>query len=232
MRNPKKVKAVYAIIAGLCMIAGISLQSHAQNFEGVIHYEFAETAQSGMGDIPYMIKDDKMRIQFGDGQSEGAMIFLPGKSKMLFILDNMKSYMNVDTDNWTDENAYESKWSESEMTKTGQSKTIAGYDCEIWRVTNANNDELSLCMAEGLGTFMSPGNPMARRNAPGWAKEIVADGYMPLEVIEGAADGSTTVQMKAKRIEEKSLSDSLFEVPSGYKDMSSIMNQMMKQRSN
>lgn len=232
MLNKTRAKAICSILVGICMAAGISLKSQAQNFEGIIQYEFAETAQSGMGDIPYMIKDDNMRIQFGQGQSEGAMVFLPGQSKMLFILDNMKSYMEVDMDKWTGDSTYESKWSESEMIKTGQSKIIAGYDCEIWQVTNERNDELTLCMAEGLGTFMSPGNPMARQNAPGWAREIMADGYMPLEVIEGSADGSSTVQMKAKQIEKKSLSDSLFEVPSGYKDMSSMMKQMMNQGSN
>ncbi len=230
-RDMKHGKAICSFIAGLCMIAGLSLQSHAQNFEGVIHYEFEGASQNGMGDIPYMIKGDKVRMQFGDGQSKGAMIFLPADSKMLFVLDNMKSYMNVDTEKWMDNDAYDSKWDDSEMTRTGQSKTVAGYSCEVWQVTNGS-DQLNMCMAEGLGTFMSPGNPMARQNAPAWAKKIIADGYMPLEVVEESADGSTTVQMKATKIEETSLSDSLFEVPDGYKNMSSMMQQMMKQRNN
>lgn len=224
-------KAIYSIIIGLCMIAGFSLQSYGQNFEGVIHYEFADAAGSGMGDIPYMVKEDKIRMQFEEAQSKGAMIFLPEESRILFVLDNMNSYMDIDTDEWTNNDVYDSKWDGSEMTKTGQSKTVAGYDCEIWQITGGN-DQLTLCMAEGLGTFMSPGNPMAQQNAPAWAKEIAADGYMPLEVVEESANGTTTVQMKANKIEEKSLSNSLFEVPDGYKDMSSMMKQMMKQQNN
>ncbi|SMO36184.1 DUF4412 domain-containing protein [Fodinibius sediminis] len=226
----KQRHLICTFILALAALMGIPQTGHAQNFEGVIHYEFAGTAESGMGEIPYMVKDDKIRMQFGNGQAEGAMIFLPEESKMLFVLDNMKSYMNMDMNEWTDESNYDSKWDESEMTKTGETRTVAGYDCEIWQVTNSSGDHLTMCMAEGLGTFMSPGNPMARQNAPAWAREIVTDGYMPLEVVEESGNGDRKVHMKANKIEEKSLDDALFEVPSGYRDMSAMMKQMMQQR--
>lgn len=226
----KYIKVIYTIIIGICISTMLSLPGKAQNFEGVIHYEFADATQSGMGSIPYMVKGDNVRMQFGEGEDKGAMIMRTGESKMLFIIDKMDSYMELDMDKWSEDNTHESKWDESEMVQTDKSKTIAGYTCNIWKVTSEGGDTLTLCMAEGLGTFMSPGNPMAQQNAPAWAKEIVADGYMPLEVIEESANGNTTVQMKATKIEEKSLSDSLFEVPNGYKDMSSMMQQMMKQQ--
>ncbi|HLR24259.1 MAG TPA: DUF4412 domain-containing protein, partial [Fodinibius sp.] len=92
-------------------------------------------------------------------------------------------------------------------------------------------ETLSMCVAKDLGTFMSPGNPMAKKSAPDWAKKVIAEGYMPLEVIE-EANGSKRVQMKATKIEEKSLSPDLFTIPDGYKDMSSMMRQMMNRQRN
>lgn len=229
----KYIKRTFPFIITLCVIfifGGIN-KSLAQGFEGVIHYQFDRLEQQNMGDIEYMIKNDRVRMQFGEGAQSGAMIFLPGKSKIMFVMDQMKSYMSMDMDKETDNDSYSDKWKESTLEKTGQNKTIAGHSCEIWKVSNTDGDKLTMCMADDLGTFMSPGNPMAKRSAPAWAKEIVAEGYMPLEVIEESGD-EKTVKMKATKIEEKSLSDDLFTVPEGYNDMSSMMKQMMKQRQN
>lgn len=227
------IKRIFPFITGLCLIFifGGSNKSLAQNFEGVIHYQFDQMQQQNMGDIEYMVKGERVRMQFGEGARSGAMIFLPQKSKIMFIMDQMKSYMSMDMNQKDDNDSYSDKWEKSQVDKTGQSKTIAGHSCEVWKVSNNNGDKLSLCMADDLGTFMSPGNPMTKRNAPAWAKEIVSEGYMPLEVIE-ESDGDKRVQMRAIKIEEKSLSDDLFAVPEGYNDMSKMMKQMMKQRQN
>ncbi len=72
---------------------------------------------------------------------------------------------------------------------------------------------------------MMPQNQMQKRNAPAWAQKFAEEGSMPLEIVE-IKNGTRTVQMKATKIEEKSLSDDLFEVPEGYRDMSGMMKGM------
>lgn len=225
------LKSIFQITIGLCLIIGVGFQASGQNFEGVIHYQFDKMQQQNMGDIEYMIKDNKIRMQFGMGAQSGAMLYDSDQTKMTFIMDQMKSYMSMDVDKMSQESSYDSKWDESEVEKTGQTKEVAGHSCEIWKVSNDQGDKLSMCMADDLGTFMTPGNPMARKQAPGWAKEITEEGFMPLEVVEESG-GSETVQMRATKIEEKSLSDDLFEIPQGYRDMSGMMKQMMNRRNN
>ncbi|MCW9707626.1 DUF4412 domain-containing protein [Fodinibius salsisoli] len=228
----KYLKSVFCIFTlGLCLVLSLGFNAIAQDFEGVIHYQFDKMEQQNMDDIQYMIKNGKIRMEFGMGPQSGAMLYKPDESKMTFIMDQMKSYMSMDMTDMSQESNYDSKWDKSEVEKTGQTKEIAGHDCEIWNIANDNDEKLTMCMANDLGTFMTPGNPMAKQNAPDWAKEIIAEGFMPLEVIEQSG-GNETVQMRATKIEEKSLSDELFEVPQGYRDMSGMMKQMMKQRNN
>lgn len=223
-----KTTCSIAMLTALLLMGNV-LNSQAQNFEGIIYYQFAEMEQSGMDELEYMIKDENIRIQFGEGQHQGAMIFLPESSKMLFVLENMKSYMAIDMSEWADQEVAEEEWQESDYQKTGETKEIAGYTCEVWEIQNQEGDELTMCMAEGMGTFMTPGNPMARQNAPEWAKKISSEGFMPLEVIEKSANGESITQLRANRIEEQALESSLFKAPNDYKDMSSMMEQMMKQ---
>ena len=230
MNNTKRI---FLFISSFCLlfILGKPNVSAGQDFEGVIHYQFDKMEQQNMDDIQYMIKNGKIRMEFGMGARSGAILYNPDESQMTFVMDKMKSYMNMDMDDMSQESSYDSKWAESEIDKTSQIKEVAGHSCEIWILNNDEGDKITMCMADDLGTFMTPGNPMAQKHAPDWAKEIIAEGFMPLEVVEQSGNNET-VQMRATKIEEKSLSNSLFEIPEGYRDMSSMMKQMMKHRNN
>lgn len=180
----------------------------------------------GMGEMPYMIKGSKARIEFGQGNQKSAMLFLPDESKIVMIIEAMKSYMSID---YNDEiNTDRSTDDKTTVTKTGETKTIAGRSCEVWHITS-DEDNVEVCMAKNLGNFMIPQNPMSRRKTPAWAQEIIDDKAMPLEVLEINKDGSRKVQMKATRIEEKTLASHLFVIPEGYKDISAMMKQMQNQ---
>lgn len=221
----------------ICLISIISLfglvsETNAQDFEGVIFYEIPEMAAQGMGEMPYMVKGEQVRMEFGKGTQGGALIFMPESNQMVFILESLKGYMTLEVDDPT-ANAGTANGGEDEntrMDKTGETKNIAGRTCEVWQVTDAENT-FRLCVAKGLGNFMMPKNPMAQSNTPEWAKEAIAGGFMPLEVIE-INDENSELKMRATSIEEKSLSDSLFQIPEGYNDMSSMMKQMMDHGNN
>jgi len=209
------------------IILGITSHSQAQDFEGVIYYEIPEMSRQGMGEMPYMVKDSKVRMEFGKGAQGGAMIFMPDQNKMTFIMEAMKGYMTMEMD---DPDSGDNSEDNTNMVKMDATKTIAGKSCEVWEVTDTKNT-YQLCVAKGMGNFMMPQNPMAQTNTPKWAKEAMAGGFMPLEVIE-VTNGGEELKMRASKIEEKSLSASLFEIPEGYNDMSSMMKQMMNRNQN
>lgn len=226
MKNHNYIVRVPLLMSFLICLGFVS--SRAQSFEGVIHYQFPGTAGEGPTEIAYMIKDSKVRMQFNQQGQSGAMLYLPSESEMVIIIDQMKSYMKMDMDKQAGKK-YDGKWSGSQMQKTGQTKTLAGHSCEVWVVENSSGDQLQMCMAEGLGTFMSPGNPMARQQAPAWARKIVKEGYMPLEVIQ-QENGKKTIQMKVTKIESRPLDAALFTIPEGYRDMSAMMQQMQNRQ--
>ncbi len=194
----------------------------AQDFEGTIFYEVAELKKEGMGEMPYMIKGSKVRMEFGEDDQKGAMLFLPGESRMVIIIDAMKGFMSMDLEDSDMNNQSDEEI--PDMTKTGETKTIAGKSCEVWETTS-EGETYEVCIARGLGTFMMPENPMGNSNTPAWAEELKNGGFMPLEVVE-VKGGQKITRMKATKIEEGSLNDSLFEIPQGYNDMSSMMQQM------
>ncbi|HKK45156.1 MAG TPA: DUF4412 domain-containing protein [Balneolaceae bacterium] len=221
-----KKNVISALLLGVFLISGLQFPAVAQNFEGVIYYQVPEMANQGMGEMPYMIKGSKARMEFGQGNQKSAMLFLPSESKIVMIIEAMKGYMSMDYNNEID--ADDASQDHTTVTKTGEMKTIAGRSCEVWNITS-DKDNMEVCMAKGLGNFMIPQNPMSRQNTPAWAQEIMDSKAMPLEVLEINGDGSKTIQMKASRIEEKTLSPELFEIPKGYNDMSAMLKQMQNQ---
>lgn len=226
----KKRNLFSTILLGAYFILGFQSLTAAQNFEGVIYYQVPEMAKQGMGEMPYMIKGGKARMEFGQGAQKGAMVLMPEESKIVLIMDAVKGYMSMDYND--DSNADgSSEFDDATVTKTGETKTIAGRSCEVWKI-KSKEDNVEACMAKDLGTFMVPQNPMSRKNTPAWAQEIMDGKAMPLEVLEINGDGSKTMQMKATRIEEKSLSPDLFKIPDGYNDMSAMMKQMQSQGNN
>ena len=218
----KKLSLLILAFSIICFI-GIPTTTTAQDFEGIIHFEMADLAKQGMGEMPYMVKGNKARMEITHQGQKNAMLMLPGESKMVMIIEQMKAYIEMDLNNKNGETNM-GKASEQDMTNTGQTKTIAGRSCEVWRMESSDGT-FETCMAKGMGTFMMPQNQMRKQDAPSWAQKFAEEGSMPLEIVE-IKNEKRTVQMKATKIEEKSLSSDLFEIPDGYRDMSGMMKGM------
>lgn len=211
----------------LFVFCSLSLSSTAQDFEGVIYYEIPDMQAQGISQMSYMIKGDKTRLEFGNGQNSGSMIYLPEESKMVILIDAQKGYISMDAD---EDRSDMDDYSDVQATKTGETKTIAGKECEVWKVDSKENN-VEACMAKGMGTFMMPKNPMGRDNTPKWAKELMDEGAMPLEVVE-IKSGTRSTQMRATKIEERALPADKFVIPEGYKDMGAMLRQMQQMRKN
>lgn len=205
-------------------IGFLTTPTSAQDFEGVIHFKVADMIQQGMGEMPYMVKGNKGRMEVNHQGQKSAMLMLPDESKMVVIIKQMQAYMEMDLN---EQQHDMSKMQETDATNTGETKTIAGKTCEVWRL-ESDEGTFETCMAKGMGTYMMPQNQMQQGNAPAWAQQFLEEGAMPLEIV-AINNGKRTVKMKATKIEEKSLSDDLFEVPEGYRDMSSMLKGMQNQ---
>lgn len=193
----------------------------AQDFEGVIYYEVAELSAAGMSEMAYMIKEGKARMEYGNEEQKSSVLFLPDKNQMVVMIHQMQGYMTMDIDDA--EEMDES--SESEQAEnTGQTKTIAGRSCEVWRITDPE-ETYEVCVAKNMGNFVMPNTD---EETPDWARELMEEGFMPLEVVT-LENGGRSVDMRATRIEERNIDDSLFSIPEGYKDMTEMMNQMYQQ---
>jgi hypothetical protein len=222
----KSYKSILTAVFAFYIVLSFNPNAQAQDFEGIIYFE-TPSEGSQMGELAYKIKGSKVRMEMGEGQQSAAIIYQPEKSESIVLINQMKAYMKMDMNDEEKAGQNLEEWENSTLDKSGKRKTIAGHSCEIWEVENENGEKYTLCMAQGLGTFMTPGNPMNQKNAPAWAKMIAREGYMPLEVIK-TDSGTQKVQMRATKIERKSLDDALFKIPEGYRDMSGMMNKMQK----
>ncbi len=218
----KKLCSIFLVV--LFAMGFTSNTTVAQNFEGVIHFEMTDMAKQGMGEMPYMVKGNKGRMEISHQGQKSAMIMLPDESKVVMVIEQMQGYIEMDTG---EEGEQTKEVDDSDLNKTRETKTIAGKSCEVWEM-KSDDGTFEVCMAKGMGTFMMPQSEMQQQQAPNWAKQFWEDGAMPLEIVE-VQNGNRSVKMEATRIEEKSLSDDLFEVPDDYRDMSGMMKGMQNQ---
>jgi hypothetical protein len=97
---------------------------------------------------------------------------------------------------------------------TGRQEKIAGYPCEHAVFTEADGQNVDVCLARGLGAFMPfpSGNPMATAARPdnGWGAKLGGDAF-PLKVTKG-----TRVELEVTKIEKQPLNASLFAPPDGW----------------
>ena len=114
--------------------------------------------------------------------------------------------------------------SKADIKKLGTTQKIAGMSCEDYQITDENGKSVKACITSSLGRFLLPdmSGGMGRRgggNQPAWAKAFGDRPAFPLKV--WSDDGSTNLEVTS--VERAPVAASLFEIPDGYVDMSTIM---------
>jgi hypothetical protein len=108
-----------------------------------------------------------------------------------------------------------------QVEKTGKKETIAGYDCEIWNVTDSKGQKAELCMADGI-TWVDLGD--LGWSSPEMTLGAVASGAnkFPLRIV------SQDVKLEATKIDKKKLEDARFVVPPDYQviDVAAMMQNL------
>lgn len=193
--------------------------------------------------IDFSMKEGFMRQDVQTDKSGSASIIYDTKnSKMIILIPQKQMYMVQPFGQQGPAPQYQgsgavpppsaSNGNGSSFVDTGEKETIQGYSCEKYHVTTPKETS-DLWITNELGTFMGlyhGGGPFSRGNqggqAPGeWENMLkMRGGFFPMRVIVHGDKGTT--KMEVTSVEKESLPDSLFSVPEGWRDLSSMMGGM------
>ncbi|MGH9754176.1 MAG: DUF4412 domain-containing protein [Blastocatellia bacterium] len=218
--------------------ASSSSSSGGGDFEGEITAKMFTDAQPM--EIRYATKGSRMRAQMqlstsGPQMDAILMDFSSGTQTMLFSQNKTYVTMNLSemAGEMTKEAGKDSSGDFPKVTPTGKTETIAGLTCQHWLI--GDKQDTDVCMAKGLGYFAGGGGGgggildqlknLALREKikaqldanPEFAK-FVEGGAFPLKVAH-IENGQSKTILEVTSVERKSLDDSLFTVPAGYKKM-------------
>ena len=182
-------------------------------FEGVVHIAIDEAEAEEQQSIEYFAKKGQYMLKGKEGEN----ILILDK-KMVVLIHDQKMYIEIPLDgkgadladtNIPDDNEAEVK-DNSTITKTNETKDILGYSCTKWQQTDENG-KTDIWLTDQLGAFMMFGDKEKAQER--WKDELSSMGF-PMQIVE---NGKTVFEVK--KVEKKSLDQSLFEIPAGYQKM-------------
>jgi hypothetical protein len=200
------IKFSYTVI--LVLLAGMAFAQ--SSFEGRVIFEVKEDGESQIMD--YYAKDKKFLMKMPD--KGGSILFDSKQFKMYVIMDEQKMYME------TTMMPMSTATGGGTITKTGETKSILGYDCEKFLFTQKDMKG-EAWMTKELGAFMF--FMESQEEMPGWQTEVLDAGYFPLHVKQHDTRRDVTGVYDVKEVTPLKLSDDLFELPSSYKKLD-LMN--------
>jgi hypothetical protein len=189
-------------------------------FEGEITMSITDPAKPPKT-ITYDVKGTKLRFDSpaeAGPMSGGYAIFDTQAKKMTMVDDAKKTAMVMDV-GAMGTNPAAPTGPKPTVEKTGKSDTVAGYSCDIIKVTEANGDKADVCVAKGI-SFPAMGG----RHSAGWMSSL--EDSFPLRAITTDASGKEKSHMEVTKVDKKSIDDARFQVPAGYQTVS--MEDMMK----
>ena len=212
-------------------------------FEGKIDLQFSDKKGKPPTPFTYEVKQPKMRFDLPASVGEGNpmigksawALFDPPAKKLYGVLDEPKKAVVFDFDKIGDDvkkakGGHHSSSSSSsggptdpppKFEKTGKMDKVAGYDCEIWKITEdkpsqKKKEEVELCMAKKIGFLDLRTLGIGTIDPKIAVMMTLTDmNHFPLRAIT-YENGAETGRMEATKIEEKKLEDSRFAVPADY----------------
>lgn len=224
---------------------GSTLEQGGGEFEGIITMMMNTEDQKGM-EMVYSLKGTRTRIETklpGMPEGQGVMLWDLEGGKMITLIPARKMFMTMDlkgaAENMKDADRGQDDAMFPKLTPTGKQETIAGYTCEHWLM--GDKQDIDMCVAKGLGYFGMGDqiggdgssfkslifNPKLLAQAaahPEWVR-FLKGGAFPLKITM-TEEGKVNMTMEVTKVERKSLDDSLFNIPQGYKEFN--MQDMMR----
>ena len=183
------------------LLSGITFAQ--PSFEGKVTFQVSEGGEKQV--MEYFAKDKKFKMNMPD--KGGSILFDSQEFKMYVIMDKEKMYME------TMMMPTSTGAGGGSITKTGETKSILGYDCEKFLFTQKDMKG-EAWMTKELGAFMF--FMESQEEMPGWQAEVLDAGYFPLHVTQHDTRRDVTGVYDVKEVTPMKLSDDLFELPSSY----------------
>jgi hypothetical protein len=113
--------------------------------------------------------------------------------------------------------------------KTGKKDTVAGYTCDIYKITQKDGRHAEACLAEGIKWFDLTDFGMQSPEMA-FAASLSDMNHFPLRLVTFTAANAEESRMQATKIDKKKLEDSRFAVPPDYQvvDLAQMMQGLGK----
>jgi hypothetical protein len=204
-----KVLTTLTLMASLFVSTAIT----AQRFEGSIG--FTKNIGPVTANYIYHVKDDMIRVEELDetGTIQGIMLVDTKKNTVVALSPERKMYIDVP-------NRRKSGDSPTQVTPTGKTQKINGYECEEWLV-NSDEDgrKVSYWVAKNDFDFFVPMLKTLNRKdkmALYYMSLPNADGSFPMKGTEVKSDGMELTRLEVTKVEKSALSADMFKIPDGY----------------
>lgn len=187
----------------------------AQDFEGII--EFRRINYYDTTNYTYHVSSNQVKIDEynKDGKITGTMLINLETKQVLAVNHDRKLYMNIESKPSIKD------LSNSKIEKTQQTKKILGYNCVKWTVDNPDYkskaeywliEEANYSFFKRLLTALNRKDKIALyfMQFPG------NEGFFSIIGEEKGYDGKLRARLESKKIIQKKISASTFNIPAGY----------------
>lgn len=207
-------------------------------FEG----EIAMHMKTTKDDRPVIvqIKKPRYRLDFVDPQKkgDGSMIVDVPARKVYVLIHQTKMAMAMGFDDMknmkgkiagmTGVKVPDTNTAPPKVEKTGKKDSVAGYECEEWKITQGDGKVSDTCMAEGI-EWVDIGELSGMGGGPGLASFATDANHFPLRVVSHDKAGAEELRFEATKVEKKPVDAAQLAVPPGYNvmDMATMMQGFM-----
>ncbi|HRC42784.1 MAG TPA: DUF4412 domain-containing protein [Nitrospira sp.] len=227
----------WPIVVATVALSLAPLSARAGEFEGVLHMTTSHADTGMKSAMDWYLKGDKGRMEMSRGEGRtSVMIFDATTRTMQMAMPEQKSYMEFSLAGERGEHLTEA-FENQLVERTGKTETIAGYSCEIWRITDKDQHRLKsrVCVAKGFGkaaTFWADPKDARRSSQPGWMRQLAEEGGFAIRSMQYGEAGKESMRMEVTSIDKKSLDAGLFAFPADWakQDMSAIQERMKAMR--
>jgi hypothetical protein len=222
------MKIIYRVLLGCLLLMVLPCSILAGDFEGIVHMKTTHPGLDGATGMNWYIKGEKARMETSRDEGKQHFMIIDGRARTMQIpMGDKKMYMEMSIDQLGERSQEHLKEALEQhvVERTGKSERIAGYACEVWRITDKDTKTLEqeICVAKGFGrsaTFWLDPKEVQRSSQPGWVKQLVNEGGFGLRTIHYGGDGKESSRTETTAIEKKSLDDALFAMPTDYTKVS------------
>lgn len=199
----------FGILLTLCCSVLVNAQElvEKKSFEGVVGYQIRDI--QSIESLSLFMKRGRLRIE-GTEQGGGNGFLLDyGLKKSFIIISGREQFVELPVVSVPAKGTYVP--AKINVQKTDSTDEIEGYECDQFLVT-VDSLEYEIWATKEFGTAGSFLIPQVSE----WMWKILDMGYFPMRFVTRDDTGEESGRFEVTSVTKKSLSESLFHIPSGY----------------